>query len=64
MKKDKDYTALLGKIGITESSLQPSGIVLIDDEVYEVKTDGEYVDEGRGVKVTRVRGKNIYVKRV
>jgi len=38
--------------------------VLIDDEVYEAVTDGEYIDAGRGVKVIRVKGKKIVVKRV
>ena len=60
----KDYFKLIGKIGITESSLNPCGIVQIDDEIYSVKTEGEFVDEGRGVKVIRVQGKKIIVIRV
>jgi len=64
VKKDKDYTALTGKIAITDTNLSPSGTVLIDNEIYEVKTDGEFVEAGRGVRVTRVRGKKIFVRRV
>ena len=64
MIKDKDYSALTGKIGVTDTWLQPSGTVLIDNEIYNVKTDGEFVEAGRGVRVTRVRGKKIFVKRV
>jgi membrane-bound serine protease (ClpP class) len=64
MKGKKDYSALLGKIGVTESELTPCGIVSIDNEIYEVKTDGESLETGRGVKVIRVRGKNIFVRRV
>jgi membrane-bound serine protease (ClpP class) len=44
--------------------MSPKGTVLIDDEVYDAVTDGEYIDPGRGVKVTRVKGKKIVVKRV
>ena len=60
----KNYTHLIGKIAVTDSELRPSGTVLIDGEIYEAKTDGEYVEAGRGVKVTRVRGKKIFVRRV
>ena len=60
----EDYSSLVGKIAVTDSELSPKGTVLIDDEVYEVTTDGEYVASGRGVKVTSVRGKKIVVKRV
>jgi len=59
-----DYTALIGKIGVTDSELRPSGTVLIEDEIYTVKSDGEDIDAGRGVKVTRVKGKKIFVRRV
>jgi len=62
--KEEDYTALIGKIGVTNSELQPSGTVLIEDEIYSVKTDGEYIDAGRGVRVIKVSGKKIFVRRV
>ena len=62
--KEKDYSALIGKIAVTDTDLQPSGTVLIDNEIYEVKTDGDFIEAGRGVRVTRVRGKKIFVRRV
>ena len=62
--KDKDLAALIGKIGVTDSDLSPSGTVLIDNEIYDVETDGEFVEAGRGVRVIRVRGSKIWVKRV
>jgi membrane-bound ClpP family serine protease len=62
--KDKGYSGLIGKIGVTDTELRPSGVILIDNEIYNVETDGELVEAGRGVKVTRVRGKKIFVKRV
>jgi membrane-bound serine protease (ClpP class) len=60
----KDYSFLTGKIAVTDTDLQPSGTVLIDNEIYEAKTDGEFIEAGRGVRVTRVRGKKIFVIRV
>jgi len=62
--KDKDLGALTGKVGVTDSDLNPSGTVLIDNEIYDVTTDGELVEAGRGVRVIRVRGMKIWVKRV
>ena len=64
MMKDKDHSALLGKIGVTDTELRPSGTVLIDDEIYDARTDGEFIEAGRGVRVNRVRGKKIFVIRV
>jgi len=55
---------LIGKIGITDTNLSPAGTVLIDEKIYEVKTDGEYIEAGRGVRVIRVHGKKIIVIRV
>ena len=62
--KSENYKDLIGKIGVTQSELNPEGTIQIDDEVYEVRTEGEQVDEGRGVKVVRVQGKKIIVRRV
>jgi len=59
-----DLSSLIGRIAVTESEMSPKGTVLIDDEIYEAVTDGEYLEPGRGVKVTRVKGKKIVVKRV
>jgi len=64
VKKDKSNTHLIGKIAVTDTDLSPSGTVLIDNEIYEAKTNGEFVEAGRGVKVIRVCGKKIFVKRV
>jgi membrane-bound serine protease (ClpP class) len=60
----KDLSSLIGRIAITNSEMSPKGTILIDDEVYDAQTEGEYLDPGRGVKVTRVKGKKIIVKRV
>ncbi len=60
----KDLSSLIGRIAVTNSEMSPKGTVLIDDEVYDAETDGEYLEPGRGVKVTRIKGKKIIVKRV
>ena len=62
--EEEGYAALVGKIGVSDSVLRPSGRAVIDDEVYSVESDGEFIEAGRGVKVVRVRGSRIIVKRV
>lgn len=63
-KESENKPSLVGKIVITDSSLNPDGTALMDGEILKVQTEGEFVDSGRGVRITRVRGKKIYVKRV
>jgi len=62
--KDKDYAALIGKTGVTDTDMRPSGTVLIDNEIYDARTDGEFVEAGRGVRVIRVKAGKIFVKKV
>ena len=59
-----DLSSLIGRIAVTDSEMSPKGTVLIDEEIYEAVTDGEHIDPGKGVKVTKVKGKKIVVKRV
>ena len=61
---EENFEALVGKTGVAESVLRPSGRALIDGKIYTVEADNEYVDKGRGILVTRVRGNRIVVKRV
>jgi membrane-bound serine protease (ClpP class) len=61
---EEDYAALMGKIGVADSVLRPSGKAVIDGKVYAVEADGEFVESGRGIIVTRVRGNRIIVRRV
>ena len=64
MEDDENLADLVGKIGVTESILRPSGRALIDGNVYTVEADGGFVEAGRGIVVTRIRGNRISVKRV
>ena len=61
---EENFAALVGKIGTSDTILRPSGRALIDGKIYAVEADNEFVDAGRGIIVTRVRGNRIIVRRV
>jgi membrane-bound serine protease (ClpP class) len=53
----------LGKNGRTFSPLRPAGIAVIDGERVDVVSDGEFIDAGISISVTRVDGNRIVVRR-
>ena len=61
---EETFEALVGKTGLADSVLRPSGRAVIDGKVYTVDADNEFVDAGSEIIVTRVRGNRISVKKV
>lgn len=53
----------LGKSAAALSPLRPSGIAMIDGERVDVVSDGEFIDAGMPIVVTRVDGNRIVVRR-
>jgi membrane-bound serine protease (ClpP class) len=70
LDKSEGYTStvyqasLLGKEGISHTRLMPSGKVLIDDEIYDAHSRGEFVDVGEKIKVISTEGTSLRVKRI
>jgi membrane-bound serine protease (ClpP class) len=64
IEDEENLSALVGKIGVADSILRPAGKAVINDKVYSVEADNEFIDSGRGIIVTRVRGNRIIVRRV
>ena len=54
----------LGKKGRASSALRPAGIAQIEGERVDVVSDGELIDAGQSVEVTRVDGNRIVVRRI
>lgn len=69
-KSNEGYTStsysdiLLGKEGVTHTRLMPSGRVLIEDEIYDAYSRGEFIDKGEKIKVISTEGTSIKVKKV
>jgi membrane-bound serine protease (ClpP class) len=53
----------LGKSGTAISPLRPSGIADVDGERVDVVSDGEFIESGARILVTRVDGNRIVVRR-
>jgi len=58
----EDFSSLVGKTGLTDSMLRPSGFAMIDDERYTVVSAGDMVDEGVPIEVVSVEGNSIVVE--
>ena len=57
------FAALIGRSGCCVTFLRPSGKVKIDGELYDVTTDGEFINKDETVVVKEVKGLRIVVKR-
>jgi len=52
---------LIGKTGIADSILRPSGKVNVDGEIYDAKAEYGFINKGEKVKVTRYETGQLYV---
>ena len=54
----------LGVRGICQSDLRPSGKILVEGQLIDVLSEGEYVEAGQAVSVIRIEGNCITVRKV
>ena len=52
----------IGDEGITISTLRPIGKAMFNDKTMEVKTAGDYVEQGQKVKITHIELNQITVQ--
>jgi len=55
---------LVGKEGVAQTALRPVGAAEFDCGRLNVQADSEFIEKGTKVRVMRVAGKTIYVKRI
>ncbi|MBI4834323.1 MAG: nodulation protein NfeD [Planctomycetes bacterium] len=58
-----DYHKLIGSTGIVLSYLRPAGKIRIGEELIDVVTEGEFIEQGKPVKVIKVEGNKIIVEK-
>lgn len=54
---------MIGKTGIAYTVLRPSGKVMIEEQIYDAFTRGDYVEKGDTVEVVATEGVTLKVKR-
>ncbi len=59
-----DYQALVGKTGVAETILRPSGKAMVDGKLLDVTTEGEFILKGREIEIAFVEGLRIVVRPV
>lgn len=55
---------LIGKTGMAHTVLRPSGKVMIDGDVYDAFTRGEYIQKGENIEVIGTEGVTLKVKSI
>jgi membrane-bound serine protease (ClpP class) len=55
--------ANVGDIGVALTFLRPSGKIKIDNNVFDVITEGEFLEKGTFVKISEIKGNRIIVSR-
>ncbi|MDY6823931.1 MAG: NfeD family protein [Thermodesulfobacteriota bacterium] len=56
-------TAVAGDIGIARTALRPSGKATINDRIYDVITEGEYLEKDTPIMVSAIRGNILVVSK-
>ena len=59
-----DFKSLVGKEGVAESMLMPSGKVNIDGTLYEARSEFQHIEVGDKVKVVQADTFSIVVKKI
>lgn len=59
-----EFLSLNGQEGVALSVLRPSGKVRVRDQIFDVVSDGPYIESGRTVEIIEVSGNRIVVREV
>jgi len=60
--RTSDYNNLIGKEGISESILRPAGKARIDDILYDVVSETDFIKKDVLIRVVKIEGNNIIVR--
>jgi membrane-bound serine protease (ClpP class) len=59
---NSDAASMIGKKGTAFTILRPSGKIMIDDQVYDAFTRGEFVEKGQPIEVISTEGVTLKVR--
>lgn len=59
-----DLPKLVGKVGITETILRPSGKIIVENQLYDATTEGDFIHKGEHITVLGQAGTALRVRKV
>lgn len=59
-----NYDNLVGKSGLSKSILRPTGRIEINGNIYDAKSESDFISKDRNILVTRIKNGNIIVKEI
>lgn len=60
---DDSLTSLIGKEGLAYTILRPSGKIIVDDEIFDAKSEYGLINKGEKIKIIRYETGQLYVVR-
>jgi len=60
----KEHKGLTGQKGVTLTPLRPSGTAIINEERYDVVSEGGFMDKDVPVVVTKIEGTRVVVREI
>ncbi|HBG86677.1 MAG TPA: hypothetical protein DDW62_03915 [Marinilabiliaceae bacterium] len=61
---DSGIALMVGKTGVASTDLRPSGIIVIDDELYDARAIEGYIEKGEAVKAISYKSGQLNVRRI
>ncbi|KAB3535348.1 nodulation protein NfeD [Alkaliphilus pronyensis] len=58
------YNKYIGLEGVVKTFLRPSGTIQVEDELLDVVSEGDFIEIGSRVKITKVEGRRIIVRKI
>ena len=55
---------LVGSIMMSYTYLRPAGVAVLNEEKFDVVTDGDFIEKGNKIEVVRVEGMRIVVRKI
>ncbi len=59
-----DFSRLINRTAVTVTPLRPAGTVLVDEERIDVSSFGDYIDKDETVRIVKVEGSKIFVRKI
>ena len=60
----KDYNSYLGKTGVAITPLRPAGSIEVENKKLDVVSESVYIERNREVKIVKVEGNRIIVRKI